>query len=502
MERKSNAYIFSLFSTLFLLISIFTYSEIVAQNSQKILRLTNSEDGLLPDADKREYKIKHREQPDVIIDFSKSLGKFKPINGVNGGPFNYGNHSISLEGFHTAAGFPFTRLHDASWPHPDAVDINTIFPIFDADTNDPKNYIFEKTDDYIASILKTKSEIIYRLGVSIEHKTKYFINTPKDYDKWTKICINIIRHYNDGWNNGFHYNIKYWEIWNEPEGKAMWLGTQEQYFKLYATAAKAIKAYNPLLKVGGPASTGVQSIIMKPFLKYCRDNKLPLDFFSWHLYSQLPLDYLRNTRIARAMLDEYGYGNTKSFLDEWHYITSWMRLSPKDSTDTTVEQQFAKTVGPAGAAFSASVLMILQNSPVDVANFYCADYSPWSMFNPYGVPSKVYFVFKAFRQLSEMSNSVLCKKQFQDSTFEILAGISENQKVAKFIISNTDVKDKSFEVDFQNLPGKGILHADIFQIDGTHNLELIESSELTAEDVSLKFSLPSASVCLVNLSRQ
>ena len=445
--------------------------------------------------------ITNEPKPDITIDFNKSLGKFKPVNGVNGGPFNYGNQSIPLAGYHAEAGFPFIRLHDANWPHPDAVDINTIFPVFDADPDDPKNYNFEKTDDYIAPIIKNKSEIIYRLGVSIEHKTHYFIEPPKDYPKWAKICINIIRHYNDGWSNGFHYNIKYWEIWNEPEGKAMWSGTLEQYFRLYETVAKAIKAYSPLLKVGGPASTGVQSVLMKPFLGYCRDHSLPLDFFSWHLYTEHPGDFIRNAKIARAMLDEYGFRNTENFLDEWHYIPSWTRLSPKDSTDTTVREQFAKTVGYEGAAFAASVLMLLQNSPIDVANFYCADYSPWSMFDAFGVPSKVYFVFKAFGQLSKMSNSVPCKKLSEDSTVVILAGISENRKTAGFLISNTS-KDKSYTIAFQNLPGNGKIHVEIYQIDKTRNLELKKSTELNAADTYLKLDLPSISVCMVKLSRQ
>ena len=31
--------------------------------------------------------------------------------------------------------------------------------------------------------------------------------------------MNVIKHYNSGWANGYHYNIKYWEIWNEPDGR-------------------------------------------------------------------------------------------------------------------------------------------------------------------------------------------------------------------------------------------------------------------------------------------
>ena len=77
------------------------------------------------------------------------------------------------------------------------MDINTIFPLFLADPDDPRNYLFEKTDDYLAPIIKNKSDIVYRLGQSIEHFSNYYINPPKDYEKWAKICINIIRHYNE-----------------------------------------------------------------------------------------------------------------------------------------------------------------------------------------------------------------------------------------------------------------------------------------------------------------
>ncbi|MBI4578450.1 MAG: hypothetical protein HY718_02035 [Planctomycetes bacterium] len=49
----------------------------------------------------------------------------------------------------------------------------------------------------------------------------------KDFAKWAKICVNIIRHYNEGWADGFHYNIRYWEIWNEPNvGNSMRSGTR------------------------------------------------------------------------------------------------------------------------------------------------------------------------------------------------------------------------------------------------------------------------------------
>ena len=231
----------------------------------------------------------------VVIDFTKSLGKIRALHGVNNGPVVWGAND-DLTKYHADAEFPSTRLHDMHYPGPDVVDIPAIFPIFDADADDPKYYCFTKTDAYLAPIVKNRSQITYRLGTSMENRTRCYVqggiysHPPKDYKKWAKICVNIIRHYNEGWANGFHYNIKYFEIWNEPDDHAygMWAGTQQQYFELYEVAAKAIKAHDPSLKVGGPVACSVFQPICRPFLAYCRDRKLPLDFFPWHCYHASP----------------------------------------------------------------------------------------------------------------------------------------------------------------------------------------------------------------------
>ena len=75
--------------------------------------------------------------------------------------------------------------------------------------------------------------------------------------KWAVICEHIIRHYNEGWADGYKLNIKYRELWNEPDlGDATWGGTKEQFFDLYVTAAKHLREcfpdiLNPPLNNGG-----------------------------------------------------------------------------------------------------------------------------------------------------------------------------------------------------------------------------------------------------------
>ena len=149
----------------------------------------------------------------VVVDFGKSLGEIRAVHGVQNGPAGWGIHA-DLTQYHAAAAFPATRLGECNYPSPDVVDVPAIFPIFDADADDPKYYRFTKTDAYLGAIVKNGSSITYRLGTSGENRLRCYVpggmytRPPKDYAKWAKICVNIIRHYNDGWANGHHYGIK------------------------------------------------------------------------------------------------------------------------------------------------------------------------------------------------------------------------------------------------------------------------------------------------------
>ena len=149
----------------------------------------------------------------IQVDFRRPTGKrVMPLHGFNSGPmtkvFTYDARPQFVEG-----GFPYVRLHDVEYPYGSGefVDIPCIFKNFDADENDPASYNFANTDEYIRQSLAVGSKIIYRLGVSIEHSPhKRYIHPPKDFGKWARICEHIIRHYNEGWADGHHWDIRDW----------------------------------------------------------------------------------------------------------------------------------------------------------------------------------------------------------------------------------------------------------------------------------------------------
>jgi len=275
----------------------------------------------------------------IKIDTSKAKGKIKAMHAGGQPPLGgseYNNHFHYL----TEAGIPYSRLHDVggAFGGNRFVDIPNIFRNFDADENDPASYDFAFTDFLIKSLMDAGVEPYYRLGITIENQSfikAYRTDPPKDYDKWARICEHIIMHYNEGWADGFHYNITYWEIWNEPDNinvtpSELWSGTPEDFYRLYDVAAKHLKKRFPNIKVGGYSSWGFTAIT-KPdhtpthkyildffinFLEYITKHGSPIDFFSWHSYYKTEITVIWE-EFVRTKLEEYGLGHIENHLTEW-----------------------------------------------------------------------------------------------------------------------------------------------------------------------------------------
>ena len=353
----------------------------------------------------------------IKIDFTKNLGTIKPMHGVGQPPF-YGARSFPMFHYLTEAGIPFSRLHDVAGPYGGGrfVDIPNLFRDFNADPEDPASYDFTFTDRLITALMDAKVEPFFRLGVTIENDMTikaYRIHPPKDPAKWAVICEKVIRHYTEGWADGFRYNIRYWEIWNEPDNhfdpkiNQMWTGTPEEYYELYNVTAKHLKKCFPHLKIGGYSSCGFYAIaapspareqsyigFFDNFLRSVKENGAPLDFFSWHSYAGIS-DTMKFAAYAREQLDKYGFTDTETTCNEWN---------PEVNLRGTGRH----------AALVTGMMLAMQNSPLDSAMFYDARYGVsiyGSMFNPMtAAPFPTYYGFAAFNELYQRGTQaeVLC----------------------------------------------------------------------------------------------
>ncbi|MBQ3290392.1 MAG: hypothetical protein IJH50_13405 [Kiritimatiellae bacterium] len=412
---------------------------------------------------------------EVKVDPDKEVGIVKPVNGV-GQPPTVGFRNYPMFKYLKDAGIPFSRLHDVGgmFGRNVFVDIPNLFRDFDADENDPKNYDFAFTDLLINALVEHGVEPFFRLGVTIENYAtvrRYRIDPPKDFAKWARICEHVIRHYTEGWANGFKHKITYWEIWNEPENwetiekNEMWHGTFEEYCRLYDVSSKHLKAKFPHLKIGGFASCGVTWINRKDknprakfqfdcfhaFLKYIKEHECPIDFFSYHSYSGVE-QMMEQTAYVRSSLDKAGYVGLETCFNEWLPAPNHDKLG-------TAQQ----------AAEVAAVLVGLQNGPVDSAAIYDArcgvgNYSP--LFNPLTYkPHKAYYAFMAFNELRKAGKAVLATS---DAAKVWVAAAKGDNGIAAMIVNfGKDAQPLSLD-----LGGRGIASCRI--TDGTRTWEECE----------------------------
>lgn len=428
----------------------------------------------------------------IIINPEKKIGRIKPMHAVNNGPLDKAGSQIRSN-FNTfkAAGIPYVRNHDASfcssYGGEHTVDVGFIFPNFDNDPYDENSYDFICTDAYLNIIEMAGSKVFYRLGSKIEHGVrKYGTLPPKDFYKWAVICEHIIRHYTEGWASGFHMDIEYWEIWNEPDlddddalDKRNWGGTTEEFYNLFAITARHLKKCFPHLKIGGPALSRKSVEWTEGFLQYLTSGeRVPLDFLSWHIYTYYPERILEFSSYYRGVLDKYGYTETESILNEWNYVKDW-GANFVDSIKTIISMK--------GAAFTAACMCLCQNDRgVDMLMYYDARPCVFNgMFDFYTLaPLKGYYPFVMFNKLYESGTQIECICE-ADNIYSVSA-IDKSGKTTTMLVYYSDDEncvDKEIEIVYENASGRKI---EQYLLDKTHNLELIKDYEISDVKLTIK----------------
>ena len=302
-------------------------------------------------------------------DFGEITGKVRPALHSSGmGGQLVGGISGREPELHAPLGLWGARTHDWALINPGQriCDTHFVFPLMHLDPADPANYFFGPTDEILDRTVNLLGQnVLYRMGTSIESvnsrrkggaNPRYYNSVePEDWEKYVGALEGIIRHYTEGWANGFKWGekMRYWELWNEPNDRpgGSWIVksqnpdqklNNERFFEFFVFTLGRLKARFPDLKFGGPAVCYRDEGFLRGLLAKCREAGYAPDFISWHNYSCAPDMMLGEPARIRAICDEYGFKQTELMINEWHYITPgnfWGQFNTPAATAQHVERQ-------------------------------------------------------------------------------------------------------------------------------------------------------------------
>jgi xylan 1,4-beta-xylosidase len=156
---------------------------------------------------------------------------------------------------------------------------------------------FEKSDAVLERLLGTGLSPVVELSfmphdLASDPEATVFdyrgiISPPRDMARWSALVTAFVRHVRERFGVEA---VRAWpfEVWNEPNLKVFWSADQAAYFDLYDATVRAIKAVDPGIQAGGPATAAVGWV--DDLLAHAAATGVPVDFISTHTYGLPPLD--------------------------------------------------------------------------------------------------------------------------------------------------------------------------------------------------------------------
>lgn len=160
-------------------------------------------------------------------------------------------------------------------------------------------------------------------------KVDHFIVHPNNYGEWERLCEELARHCRKA---GF--DVAAWEVCNEPDigewgGTPHYFRNTEDYNRFYEHTVNGLRRGDPEAVVGGPATASADSFLVEGLIAHCAKNAVPLDFLSWHLYSDSPAAHAGNIARQRERLARFPQLKAvKLFISEWNMDLMQPNLAP------------------------------------------------------------------------------------------------------------------------------------------------------------------------------
>ncbi|WP_299310109.1 hypothetical protein [uncultured Croceicoccus sp.] len=473
----------------------------------------------------------------LSVDAGRSTGDMRKLHGTSGIPAPApGTESVpDIRDVWKDAQVTLVRSYD--WvSRLDTVDNpKSLFPDWSADPSDPASYNFAATDTWVRQTRSLGADILFTIASEIPFNKK----PVADLEKYEQVVEHIVRHYVCGWGDGFEKAVRHWEFGDQPDfGTLHFSGTPDQFYQMYAAAARAVKRVDKDMKVGGPcvAFPLNEGPFREGFLDFIKDHSLPLDFLSWMWYgdnSRDPLDFRTVAAEVRAVADKHGFSDAELLLSYWS-MTGIPTAKFEDADN---------------AAFIAAGAVYMQDSDVDKAIFFRADTGadfhynftdPAGIFEADGSQNARTGAFRFVGRTLATADR-LAATGGDENGFAVLAGRTANSDAVRILISNyaipeeylkardrdvfkfqvpigTHKEDMSlnvpprrvdaksaaysgYELEVSDLPwGDGPYQVARYRADRNHHGELLGSEQGEGASVTIQGELPGSAVELVEIT--
>lgn len=307
------------------------------------------------------------------------------------------------------------------------------------------------------------------------------ISAPADYAQWEELIRRLTVHLIE------RYGVEevrswFFEVWNEPNLFFFFDGDKDEYFKLYASTARTIKAVDNDLQVGGPA-TSCNSWI-KDTVDFCKENAVPLDFISTHHYptddplwasgmdimeffqsgAGSEMKYHRGVLHKMTKQVRQEAGNLPVYFTEWN--TSAMTNDSKHD-EPYAAALVAKTLADNDGLVEGYSFWTFSDIFEESGQLAGAYHGGFGLQTYAGVAKPTYRLFQLFHGLGDIRLRV--NSDTSDSTVEMLATKTDTgyRLIAyNHNIENEPIAEESFSVDLEGLGDiKDII---LYRIDDAH----------------------------------
>ncbi|WEF33761.1 GH39 family glycosyl hydrolase [Pseudoduganella chitinolytica] len=231
--------------------------------------------------------------------------------------------------------------------------------------------------------------------------------------KWAALVDAFVRHLRDRYGEA-EVRTWYFEVWNEPNLDGFWERADRQaYFDLYTLTARAIKAIDPALRVGGPSTAGAAWV--PEFLRHADATDAAVDFVTTHTYgvdggfldeqgkedtklSPSPEAIVGDVRKVRTEIEASSRPGLPLYFTEWS--TSYTPRDPVHDSYVSAPYILAKLKASAGLVQGMSYWTysdLFEEPGPPTAPFE----GGFGLMNPQGIRKPAWFAYKYLNQLGD-----------------------------------------------------------------------------------------------------